>query len=635
MAITRQKSLKENQQKSEVISNLDSERLKSEHEELLAKYDKLNGLYSKLETEYSELKRRYDEQNREYQAVKTQFDNISNAFFWRISGPIRAILTPIKKAIFHIESNGKEIPDEPDNTIKTLSSLFEKRYVVILATRHTLYVAKLIQNALRRIDIDSGIITDEPEKYENYMHIVICPQMFNKMPGFYISFQMEQTISARWFDQDYLDKLKNSYAILDYSVQNIDFFKKKTDYGDRFYYLPIDSLSGVENHSEGYEYDVVFYGDANSPRRERILSQLQTRFRIKIITNLFGSELETELKKAKVIVNIHYYENSLLETTRLYESLSFGRSVIVSERSNDSFEEKNLEGIVDFVDAWDVESLVERIEYWLSHDEERNAKVRENNAELSNRPNSFDFFFYRFLLANELISFDLFYKLAGNYVTFSSNRLCLSLPESLDRRKSFDIDNIYGFEVFPGLRHIRGWTGCGLSYKYIFRRAKELGFSSMLICEDDVLFPEDFKRQWEECEDYIRKQKNWDIFQGLIADVGDVTISRVEHIKDKTFVHLNRMVSNVLNCFNSTVFDYYINWDEKNPDVQNNAIDRAIEKHELSIITTVPFLVGHKEDLDSTLWDFNNSHYREMITRSSEKLYLMVEDFETKRDRTS
>ena len=130
---------------------------------------------------------------------------------------------------------------------------------------------------------------------------------------------------------------------------------------------------------------------------------------------------------------------------RIYEVLSVGKSVIVSERSNDDAEEKKLEGIVDFVDSGNYELLVERIDYWLSHDQERESFVRHNNDILSKRSNSFDFFFYRFLLANELISFDKFYELAGNYVTFKSNRICLSLPESLDRRMSFDHDNEYGF----------------------------------------------------------------------------------------------------------------------------------------------------------------------------------------------
>lgn len=189
--------------------------------------------------------------------------------------------------------------------------------------------------------------------------------------------------------------------------------------------MPID----LHPSTGSYDYDVLFYGDTECPRRREFLQQIQKRFKIKISYNVFGIELENEIKKAKTVVNIHYYENSLLETTRLYEVLSLGRSVIVSERSSDSVEEKKHDGIVDFVDTWDIESLIEQIDYWLSHENERKEFVNRNNIILSSRSNSFYSYFYRFLFANNLIGFDLFRKLAGDYFPLNSNRICLSLPE--------------------------------------------------------------------------------------------------------------------------------------------------------------------------------------------------------------
>ncbi|PZQ44118.1 MAG: hypothetical protein DI551_10750, partial [Micavibrio aeruginosavorus] len=56
-----------------------------------------------------------------------------------------------------------------------------------------------------------------------------------------------------------------------------------------------------------------------------------------------------------------------------------------------------------------------------------------------------------------------------------------------------------------------------------------------------------------------------------------------------------------------------LGWDENNRNPASNTIDRFIEKQSgVDIITTFPFLVGHKEEMSSTLWGFKNTQYRDM-----------------------
>ena len=153
----------------------------------------------------------------------------------------------------------------------------------------------------------------------------------------------------------------------------------------------------------------------------------------------------------------------------------------------------------------------------------------------------------------------------------------------------------------------------------------------ILICEDDVLFPPDFEKRWHSCIKYLSEQKEWDIFQGLMSDVGKVKIHHVDHEYDQTFVHLDHMISTVFNYYRSSIYDLLINWDETNADVQTNTIDRALEVKDLNIIATTPFLVGHKEELNSVIWGFNNSQYKEMIAKSSKKLEILVKEYKNKK----
>ncbi len=633
-----------------------------------AQIDQLEAHNRALDTSLKQQQAQIDQLEAHNRALQESFDIISNASFWKITKPFRVILDTLKR-VFRSGKGAKELGEtaeavERQPQVQAAKDVFYSvgDPMTILCTRHTLFVAKLAAHALEKLGIHARILTEEPETYSEEVHIVICPQMFRRMPDRYIAFQMEQTVSSRWLTDEYYDRLDHAYAVFDYSLVNVAYFKKMTSFGKNFYYLPIDYLPFLKRALDRYEYDVLFhgdvssprrqcilaelqkrfylpflrralehykydvlfYGDVSSPRRQRILAELQKRFSVKVVSEVFGEELYQLLSRARVVVNIHYYENAMLETTRLYELLSLGRSMVVSERSSDPEEEKRLEGIVDFVAVNDTDALTTRVQYWLSHEAERAETVEKNNRTLSQRSNAFDFFFYRFLLAQDWMSFDRFYELVGDFVTFTGDRICLSLPETGERRQAFDRDNRYGFEVIPGLRHRRGWTGCGLSYKYIMKRAKDLGLEQILVCEDDVQFPDNFETRWENCLKYLSEHQDFDIFQGLMADVGKVNIRRVDRMYGETIVHLDHMISTVFNYYRSCVYDSLINWDETNPDMQRNTIDRALETMELKIVTTVPFLVGHKEDLDSAAWGFNNSQYRDQIDKSKEKLENLI-----------
>lgn len=606
---------------------------------------------------YAELERVTGEK----EGFRMAYDTISNAFFWKMTSPLRKAVDCAKSLLgsraekqtgenrqeSEAQDEGaqreaereiaEEIPEEtpremcretPEEQVVGPQGLGE--HVTVLATKHTGYIARLIQHSLEKSGVSAEIVLEEPEVYGEELHIVVCPQMFGRLPKRYLCLQMEQTVSSRWLTERYFDILNHAEGVLDYSLVNIDYFKKHTAFGKKVYYLPVDYLPGEEKTSADYQYDVVFYGDTNNPRRIALLKELSEEFRVHVITELYGEDLYRELRKAKIVINLHYYERAMLETTRLYEVLSLGKSVIVSERSVDHREEERLERIVDFVDEGDSEALKERLRYWLSHEEARKERVAVGRELLEKRASAFDYYFYRFLLAQDWLTFERFYELAGAFVQFRGNRICLSLPEEVERRAAFDADNRYGFEVFPGLRHQRGWTGCGLSYKFIMKKAMEQQLDYIVVCEDDVYFPDDFERRFDYCMKYLDENIEWDVFQGLMADVGRVTVSQVDKKYDQTFVTVDHMISMVFNVYDQSIYPYLAAWNEANPDVITNTIDRALEARDMKIVATTPFLVGHKEDLYSTLWDFQNTQYNDMIARSSKKLEKLAEEFQSR-----
>lgn len=500
--------------------------------------------------------------------------------------------------------------------------------VVILATQHTFYIAKLFSQALNKIHIENKILLSEPKKgYSGQLHIVICPQMFAKLPEKYIAFQMEQSVSSRWFTEDYFNRLKNAKFVFDYAMPNLQFLQDNGIPFKQLFYVPVGLLENSqekqpESHSN-FEYDVAFYGDANCERRQFFLKKLQEKFSVKIISEVFGDELYQLLNKAKIVVNIHYYENALLETTRIYECLSLNK-LLISEVGSDQAEHKNLDGLVDFVEIDDVDGMIQRIDYWLSHTKEFNQRIEEIK-QARNQPNQFQFFFYRFLLSQDLMEFDHFYQLCGNYVQPKGDFWCLSLPESTVRRQDFKKDNHYNIEIIDGLRHQIGWVGCGLSYKFMMKRAEDLKLPQVTICEDDVLFyPKFFERYENIRSNLLNTKEKWDIFSGLVSDLSEyakVSLSPILLDNEKVY-NINMLISMVFNIYSSNCYSKICNWNDKyRPASLSNTIDRYIQDSgTFKGLIISPFLVGHKEDLDSTLWGHSNDKYNLMIENSQNLL---------------
>lgn len=504
--------------------------------------------------------------------------------------------------------------------------------VGILTTVHCAFVAELIAAALARARISSRIIFGMPDGgYDDTPHIVICPQMFEQLPGLYVSFQMEQSVSSRWFTDDYIHKLENSFAVLDYSLANIGKLEEFGLYPKQIYYMPIGYLPNYGNATSDVhepQYDVLFYGDDQNERRQRFLTELGKVCKVKVHNNLFGKELHAEMAKAKLVVNIHYYAGALMETTRLWECLSLG-SLVVSERSSDMDEQCELADFVDFVDVDDVAGMVARVRHWLNHESERKARIAHNHRALGQRCNRFDYYFYRFLLATDNVTFDQFWALAGSKVELQGDKLCLNLPEWRTRTHEFDNGNEYGFVRFPGLRHSKGWIGCAMSYKLMIMLARQQGLPDVTICEDDVEFPPDFASRWNTIREHLKKRHSeWDVFSGLMADLhADASILDVSIDRGVRYAVTDKFISTVFNVYRADIYDAIADWDEGNHDVDTNTIDRYLESRtSIRVMTTHPFLVGHKEEMHSTLWGFQNTQYIDLIAASANTLQMKIDE---------
>lgn len=268
-----------------------------------------------------------------------------------------------------------------------------------------------------------------------------------------------------------------------------------------------------------------------------------------------------------------------------------------------------------------LETREEKLPFY-EHDQSLSRRVYYLAVEEETLP----FWFLRFLLANDLISFDRFYERTRSFLNLSGDRICINMPESAERGEQFRSRNQYGFQTFPGVRHRIGWIGCALSYRYIARRAVESGLQRITICEDDVVFPADFAEKMAVITEYLERSPQWDVFSGVMSDVGNVEILRDEEYRGLRFLWVNRMISTVFDVFSEDALRLIAEWDPNRQDCWSQTIDRYLESRNMAVVTNLPFLVGHDEGEYSTIWGGANALYSDMIAASQRKLKRLARE---------
>ncbi|WP_372886612.1 hypothetical protein, partial [Shimia sp.] len=613
------------------------------------KIDELNGLFHDRNLRIDRLKLALEHQRAEFLASRS----------WRVTAPLRAVTSRIRalrnatrffrKASASkggMVSGGKAaarilVQEGPAGLRQRMASgqsapaplapaHVDPLACFIAATPHVTSLARLMQKVLTEEGYRVTVRGDLAGA-ENAGHVfVICPQMFDSLPDDYIAVQMEQSVSSRWFTPDYFARLTGARAVIDYSLRNIAFLRQNEVPLAQLHYVPLDVDRRLLPAEETPRRGILFYGDDKCPRRQRILAAVAKVYpELEIVSNLFGEALEEALRGAAVILNVHYYEGALLETTRIYQALSYGTPV-VSEESADQDEHRGLDGVVDFAPVGDVERLIALLRPY-AEDGAVAAQKRQEVARFAARAdNRFEMFFRRFLLAQTMIGYDGFAARAPGYPREigSDMNFCLSLPETPERRALFESQGRQEFTVWNGLKASPGWVGAATSYRHMFERLTASGADRAIICEDDVLFPEDYATRLASVERYLERHE-WDVFSGFIADAhSDLEILRVEEFEGQTFVHIDRTVSMVFNIYNRDIMAFLAKWDPSNRDVHSNTIDRYLESHgDTRVILTLPFLVQHRPDAQSTIWGFDNTQYDEVVEQSEKLLAEKVAAF--------
>jgi hypothetical protein len=125
--------------------------------------------------------------------------------------------------------------------------------------------------------------------------------------------------------------LMTEFVIWDYSEKNVEFWRELG--ADRVVHVPLGydaSIVSLTPTLPEPDLDVLFYGSMND-RRAAVLNQVRSQgVQLGTMFGGFGIERDAAISRAKLVVNLHFYDVGILELPRM-SYLWANRKPVISE----------------------------------------------------------------------------------------------------------------------------------------------------------------------------------------------------------------------------------------------------------------------------------------------------------------
>ena len=545
----------------------------------------------------------------------------------------------------HINMNPNQA-HEPQDIVRTNPHPGSEKYKFILVTTIIIesiavQLSILLQNLGHLTEI-RYMLTDEDvrgpvTKFVKYV-IIFNSRDDLKLPPEYILYQIEQSnyySTPRQKEKQNM-LLKNAAVIWDFSVKNLQSYSalvpshKVFIFPMPFYSIPKKTVT----RDPAYKYDVFFYGATND-RRVSIMNALSEKYNVKAGFGVSGDERDRYLQSCKVVVNLHYYEDSALETCRFNEILQFDCPIVSETAAQDDMNLYMYKDYVTYVDCVaddlsNIDVLYSAIDESLRNPQKRE-EIRRSKSRLAKTSEYF-------LKRNLLTIIPPVTSIQVDYDMVDDRRIyCLSLPETYTTRYAAFLKQAeYGqlgsiIEAYSAIKYAPSWKGCAYSYLNLMYNARRCGLKRLTVCEDDCCFPEGFRGTYDIVNEFldILDPRSWDIFVGIVADLPeDTVIKEVYKYKGTTFLKINKMHSMVFNIYNEYCYNKILQYDI-NTDITKGCIDGFIKTNQFNIIIPVPFIVTCL-NVDSSIWGSNLfDEYNKLFQNSRNTINRLLTNYDT------
>jgi len=423
--------------------------------------------------------------------------------------------------------------------------------IIIITNRYVNSVANALHDLLKNLNITIKL-SETVDISSNNLHILLFTNNIQTMPKRYIIYQLEQLNKSSYIADNVLNNIKNSLITFDYSMINYNNYDEEIRKNVRLQNLPIQNI--LLDYKPDYSYDIIFFGLMNE-RRKKILDKLfSQKFIVAQTSDMFGDNIYEHIKKAKIVLNLHYYENALLEKVRLNEILKYN-TLIISEHTNHICDDvSDYKDDVFFIDNIEnnlsnMHLLINKIKDCITNFDFYKSKITET------RKNTIEKIYNKSL--NNLKK-NLFEAKILINDTYDSN---------IDFNKIICINNdnnkLFNFKKYNDTTNIYildGIMDSNRLYYMLFKQFLKTYNQFISVCDIDCIFPKNFNNIYNDIiSNFINK--DYDIYINFINndDIKDITnIDLLEQYKNNNIAGFN--------VFSRTFVNKFIEEYEKNTD---------------------------------------------------------------------
>jgi hypothetical protein len=160
-------------------------------------------------------------------------------------------------------------------------------------------------------------------------HLINAKALADKIPHNTVIVNLEQFRGFKVGDQHIYLSLLRRLAVWDYSARNVEQVKRLTHNNcvSRFGigYAPVMNRflpAGPQTT------DVLFYGSLNDRRRAVLEALTRAGLKVRHLFSIYGDARDQEIADAKVVLNMHFYEDSIHEIVRTSFLLANAKAVV-------------------------------------------------------------------------------------------------------------------------------------------------------------------------------------------------------------------------------------------------------------------------------------------------------------------
>ncbi len=233
----------------------------------------------------------------------------------------------------------------------------------------------------------SAPVVQDQRDWQGRSPIVVGPHLLPAdatLPAGSILVNFEQVSTEQgWMSDDYLALLRR-FPVLDYSHRNREALVERgishvkllgIGFTDGLMRVPPQTVQDI---------DVLFYGSMN-PRRARIIGDLKARgLNVVSVFGAYGAERDALIARAKVVLNLHFYDSTIFEVVRVSYLLANGVCVLSEGEESDPDVLPFKDGLV----LCRYEDLVLRCVDLVGNETERLSIARLGQYKMTNRRQS-------------------------------------------------------------------------------------------------------------------------------------------------------------------------------------------------------------------------------------------------------